>query len=474
MRTRHSSWLLCLVLLIGCREGKKAPDGGLLDGGFDAGERDGGELDGSFDAGEEACPPLGEGTAHPSGLESDDEVWTAEGSPHVVSFAVRVGAGQRLTIEPCAVVQVRSGLSIEVADGGELVAEGTATRPIRIERHTADAPWAELLVRGDTSARLAYVTLEGGGAPSTSPLDRVSSLRVTANPNDDVPVRQTLRVDHVTIRNSASLGAMLDGVVGFTDDSRELVIEGSASAPLRVWQRGVYTIPTGSYSGNADDRILLERGFGYSAIVGTVTIRDRGLPYRVLSRLLVGTSGPPQIEGTLVIEPGVTLLFDPEMTLEMAGTDGSGTGDLALGSLQAVGTAERPIVFGSAAESPAAGDWGGLIFNGIPSGSRIEHAVIAYAGGGNGNASASCGDGTGSASDEAAVTLKGWDAMPSASFIQHTRIEHSPRFGIVCGWRGDPVDFLSTNEFVDVASCWVSAPRSRANGCPEMPDCPGG
>jgi len=57
--------------------------------------------------------------------------------------------------------------------------------------------------------------------------------------------------------------------------------------------------------------------------VGTVTIRDRGLPYRVLSRLLVGTSGPPRVEGTLVIEPGVTLLFDPEMTLEMAGTDGS-------------------------------------------------------------------------------------------------------------------------------------------------------
>lgn len=470
MGTQRSSGLLCLVLLMGCREGKMTPDGGMVDdGGGDA------ALDGSPpDAGAEACPAMGEGTEHPSGLLSDDEVWTAEGSPHVVSFAVRVREGQRLTIEPCAVVRVASGLSIEVSDGGELVAEGSATQPIRIERQSADAPWAELLVRDDASARLAYVTLAGGGAPSTSPLDRVASLRITADPNEDVPVRQTLRVDHVTIRDSASLGAMLDGVVGFTDDSRDLVIEGGASAPLRVWQRGVQTIPTGSYTGNADDQILLERGYGRATIDGSVTIRDRGVPYHVVSNLTVGATGTPNVEGTLVIEPGVTLRFDADTLLAMAGTDGAGMGDLALGSLQAVGTAERPIVFTSAAESPAAGDWGGLVFNGVPSGSRIEHAVLAYAGGGNGIASASCGNGMGSASDEAAVTITGWDAMPSASFIQSTRIEHSPRFGIVCGWRGEPVDFVSTNEFVDVASCWVSAPRDRANGCPETPDCPGG
>lgn len=426
-------------------------------------------VDSESSASAEQCPVAsGAGTQHSERLGSNDEVWTAAGNPHVIDFPVTVRTGQTLTIEPCVVIRIGHDDYLEIGKGARLVAEGTAARPITITRNDS-APWRSVMISGYADASLTYVTLEGGGADT-------AALRVSIDPNDDVASERT-RVDHVTVRGSATLGVALEGNAGFSADSRDLTITGSAAAPLRVWQRAVGTIPAGLYSGNAIDELILDRGgYGASAIRGDVTIRERGLPYHVVGGIRVGVDGNTDVEGTLTIEPGVTLRFDRGTLLSMAGTSSaSGNGDLALGSLHAVGTADRPIVFTSASATPAAGDWGGLVFNGAATArTRIEHAVIAYAGGGNGIASASCGTGSGSAGDEAAVTITGWDAQPPSAFIANTRIEHSPRFGIVEGWRGDAVDFVSTNTFIDVASCWVSAPRSRANACPAMPVCPRG
>lgn len=424
------------------------------------------------DAGPVDAPPLpttcpvssGPGTTHSQFLDSANEVWTAAGNPHIITFPVRVREGERLTLDPCVIVRIEHDDYLEIADGAELVAEGTASQPITFMRHD-DRPWRYLYVSGYGEARLSYVTLEGGGAET-------ATLYVAIDPNDNV-ASQTTHVDHVTIRDSARVGVAVHGNAGFTDDSHDLTITGSAAEPVRVWQRAVGTIPPGTYTGNAVDEILLELGnYGAYQIRGDVTIHDRGLPYRLPAGLRVGAY--PDVAGTLTIEPGVTLRFERNTQLTMLGTDSAtGDGDLALGSLYAVGTPARPIVFTSAETPAAPGDWGGLIFSGVASPrTRVEHAVISYAGGGNGIASASCGNGTGGFGDEAAVTITGWDAQPMAQFIFNTRFEHSPRYGLVEGWRGDPVDFLGTNTFVDVASCWVSYPRNRENSCPAARYCP--
>lgn len=416
--------------------------------------------------GTESCPvATGTGTRHSGRLASSNEVWAAAGNPHIIEFPVTVRMGETLTLEPCVEVRIERNDYLEIGDGARLIAEGTAARPIAIKRQDAEA-WRHVLISGYADASLAYVTFEGGGA-------EVASLRVSIDPNDDVASERT-RVDHVTVRGSSTAGVTLEGNAGFTADSRDLTITGSARAPLRTWQRGVGTIPSGTYTGNTTDELVIENGgYGAYSLRGDVTIRERGLPYHVVGGIRVGASSGVTVPATLTIEPGVTLRFDPQTTLSMQGTSSAtGNSDLALGSLHAVGTADRPIVFTSAKPAPAAGDWGGLVFVGAATTrTRIEHAVIAYAGGGNGIASASCGNGSGSAGDEAAVTITGWDSQPMSAFIANTRIEHSPRYGIVEGWRGDAVDFVSSNTFVDVASCWVSTPRNRANSCPAMPVC---
>lgn len=423
----------------------------------DAGPVDAGPVDAG--SGPDTCPvSTGPGTTHSQYLDSTDEVWTAAGNPHIITFPVRVRDGERLTLDPCVIVRVAHDHYLEISDGAELVAEGTASQPITFTRHD-DRPWRYLYVSGYGEARLTYVTLEGGGA-------EYATLRVSIDPNDDV-ASQTTHVDHVTIRDSARVGVSLEGNAGFSADSHDLTITSSGREPLSVWQRAVGTIPPGRYTGNAVDEMLLELGnYGAYAIRGNVTIHDRGLPYRLPAGLRVGAY--PDVAGTLNIEPGVTLRFESDQ-LTLLGNN-TETGYVALGALRAVGTAERPIVFTSAQATPAAGDWGGIIFFGpLRPESRIEHATIAYAGGWTGTSSNSCGDGTG-AGDSAGLIIS--SGQPMAPFVFHTRFEHSARYGVTQGWRGDPVDFMSTNTFVDIASCWVTYPRPLVGSCPAVPHCP--
>ena len=74
---------------------------------------------------------------------------------------------------------------------------------------------------------------------------------------------------------------------------------------------------------------------------------------------------------TLTINPGVTVKFDGNYSLQVAGV------------LQAVGTADSMITFTSNQASPARGDWNRIAFTNASSPSRLEHCRIEY-GGSNG------------------------------------------------------------------------------------------
>lgn len=73
--------------------------------------------------------------------------------------------------------------------------------------------------------------------------------------------------------------------------------------------------------------------------------------------------------GTLIIEPGVEVRFEPDTTLEV------------YGELVAVGTMTRPITFTSNAASPAPGDWWGIAIDYEGAG-QLAWCDLAYAGGG--------------------------------------------------------------------------------------------
>lgn len=412
--------------------------------------------------------PAGEGTVHASAaLESDDAVWTAAASPHIVDFPPTIQEGQRLTIEPCAVVRFadRVGMQIE----GELVAEGAADKPIVFER-ASDAAWDSLRVTATGRVRLAHASLRGGGAPGNSRIDETGTLVLVGDPRSDQGLMPLASVQHVTIEGSASLGVLLSQNATFSDDSRELTVTGSGSAPLRLWQRAVSSVPSGHYTGNQDDEIAIEEGgFGNSAIVGEATLHDRGVPYHMIAGMLVvGSSGDDRTPGSLTIEPGVQLRFQQGSRLLVQAYD---TDEAATGSLRALGTAERPIVLTSAADTPGPGDWVGITFKGTPAAdNRIEHTTIAYAGGDSGISSYDCALSDDTFSNHGAVVFYG--QQPASVFLTGSRIEHSARDGVVRGWTGDPLDFTATTTFVDVARCLQTFPKPPNDSCPADPPCP--
>ena len=70
-------------------------------------------------------------TTKTGGALAADEVWTAAAGPYSVTGSIIVPDGCTLTVEPGVTVYLDSGVSIIVADGGRLLAEGTETQGIR-------------------------------------------------------------------------------------------------------------------------------------------------------------------------------------------------------------------------------------------------------------------------------------------------------------------------------------------------------
>lgn len=80
--------------------------------------------------------------------------------------------------------------------------------------------------------------------------------------------------------------------------------------------------------------------------------------------------------GRLTIEPGTRISFVPR------DDDGDGIGDSELlieGSLQAIGTAEAPILFTSAASEPKAADWKYLYIDFAREASELDYVISEYA-----------------------------------------------------------------------------------------------
>ncbi len=96
--------------------------------------------------------------------------WRQVNSPIVVPTNVPVGANATLVIEPGVTVQFGSGISLTVADGGRLLAEGTSNAPIRFTRSGASGSWGHVTINGSVGSpesRIAYAHFELNSASPT-------------------------------------------------------------------------------------------------------------------------------------------------------------------------------------------------------------------------------------------------------------------------------------------------------------------
>lgn len=379
-------------------------------------------------------------------------------------------AGPTLTIQPGVELDFEKFSDIDVSgDGTKLDATGTAAKPILMKRAGADA-WDGVVMDVGGAASLSYVTLDGGGGDIPN-FDGASL--VVRGPNS-APVVPRIKVDHVSVTNSVGYGVSVGRYAGFTSDSTALTVSGSGASdadhprPLLVGSASLGTIPDGTYTGNADDRIEVSTNNG--AVFDTsMTVHDRGVPYYFSEGYTVD-QGSAATAPKVTLEAGTQLQFDP---------DASYSGLLFLtvsqGSIEADGTAQKPVVFSSAAKAPGRGDWVGIEFdsNAAAFPQKLDHTIVEYAGADSGVATYTC-DPIVSGNplpENAAVLIVGW--APSWEFITNTQIKRSGGHGILRGWdltQGVATDFTQTNTFDPAPGGYLDQTQPPDPG--STPSCP--
>ncbi|MFO0626870.1 MAG: hypothetical protein U0325_14755 [Polyangiales bacterium] len=419
------------------------------------------------EGGVEACPTvLGAPIVHPQTI-AQSETWSAA-NVHVVQGDTSVMEGVTLTIDPCAQVVFRQNASLTLGRTGrgapaQLIAEGTAQRPIHFSGENG-VRWGEIFVQHPARATLRHAHFTHGGA------DRFHQHATLSLRGDGLtPAKPVALLDHVTVEDSLGSGVVAERTATFAPGSRDLVITrtghgGVNPYPLRIHEHAIDALPTGRYTGNQVDEILLDPAGanGTGGLQEDATLRDRGVPYRVgsssVDRFSIGAGGqnaPRQT--TLTIEPGVVMRFAPGTRLAVEHY----TGEFAAsGVLRAVGTAERPIVMTSAAATPRPGDWGGVWYGGIASPqNRLEHVTLAYTGYDCGCVLSTCSD----VPDHDAAVI--FSQPPTADFIHRVRFVHGHGHGVFRGWRGAATpDYTADNVFENMGGCAQTLPML-PDGC---------
>ncbi|MFB6340128.1 right-handed parallel beta-helix repeat-containing protein [Saccharicrinis sp. FJH62] len=84
--------------------------------------------------------------------------------------------------------------------------------------------------------------------------------------------------------------------------------------------------------------------------------------------------GYVSVNSDLVIEPGTVIKFKEDASLNI--------GNGQYGSLKAIGTADKPIIFTSASSNPESGDWDGIYFydKNSASASELTYCTVEYGG----------------------------------------------------------------------------------------------
>lgn len=427
------------------------------------------EVPAGGDAGspEPSCPTHTTGPTVHEGDVEQDEVWTAETGPHVVEANVNVRNGKKLTIEPCVEVRMAAGTYLQVAfpgtpNTGSLIAEGTEKRPIRIVGE-GGARWASLAVHAPGTARLAHVFVEGGGGGD---FQDHATLAVYGDGEDGSD--PAVFVDHVTISKSLGTGAWFQRGATFIAGSRDLTIKESGGDefpyPIQIEEHTLDSLPSGSYTGNKKDEILIQPGGGQVVGEGLIedgTMHDRGIPYHFgrfkSQNLVIGGRADGKLV-TLTIEAGVMIRFMEGSALKVQSFT---TNKPATAALRALGTADKPIVLTSANASPKAGDWLGIWFGGVPSSADvIDHVRIEDAGYDCGCILNTCSAIT---EHEGAIIFT---AQPPSAFVTNTVFSNIAGHGVTQGYDGAFVDFRPTNTFEAVSGCAQTRPRDPSTSCP--------
>jgi len=327
------------------------------------------------------------------GTITADTHWTLADSPYNLTCYVTISPSVTLTVDPGVIVEGSGNVGLYVQ--GTLSAMGTSAQPITFTSASATpipGDWTGLFFDGvaASSSQLSHVTVEDAGRDYyydagydahphwggwlCAEAGRLGAGAGGANGHDCYTQAVLLRTadptfDHLTIQNSQTdaLYVMAD-VPPLQLTNSHFVANGGyavhlqniASLPVQPGTLDYGTNQSGAYP-NAGSAIAIDGGTLTSDMSVSAT---QALTYTLLGYPTIAQTA------TLSLAPGSVVLGQP-----------GNTGLYVQGTLSALGTADQPIIFRSAAVTPTAGDWTGLFFDGaVSSSSQLSYVTVADAG----------------------------------------------------------------------------------------------
>lgn len=328
------------------------------------------------------------------GTYSTNQNWTLAGSPYIATSTVTIAAAATLTIDPGVIVKFNTGVALII--NGKLTAIGSTGSPITFTSSAATpAPgnWQDIrFVSGSNPAsRISYATISYGGATNSRSLYLNSSsptidhVTVSYSSVDGIRVNVgTPTLDQVTVTNCTGDGMMITGTAS-TPTVTNSTFSSNGGEGIDIQSGGGINLSTSNFTNNTSYGIKTVAGTRLNGLTG-LTFSGNGSGTKdgiqhaggTISINEVWHAGPTWfVTAATTVAATWSLTIDPGTTMKL-----SSAGELTvLGKLTAIGTTGSPIVFTSAAATPASGDWRRVSFgSGSSSASRLAYATVSYGG----------------------------------------------------------------------------------------------
>ncbi len=307
----------------------------------------------------------GQGTEH-TGIIDADETWSPSGNPHIITGKVTVAGsapqGVTLTILPGVIVRMEEDTSIEIGasnEPGTLIADGNEGAKIIFTSNQAintKGWWKHIKFNEQAvNSKMSYCVVEyGGGYDSWS--SRGNIVIYESNNVD---------IDNCTIINSKSSGIAFpndNGIGTFTANT----ITRNTTYGIRLSADQVRGINAdNSVAGNVLGGIYVEA----DTVENDATWHNLDAEYILETFKIASPNGT-----TLTIEPGTTLKFIEDASIEVGDSN-------TPGKLVAEGSKDLPILFTSNQTLKTKGWWNHIRFTENDNGSSLLYCQIEYGGG---------------------------------------------------------------------------------------------
>lgn len=268
-------------------------------------------------------------------------------------------ASDEFTISAGTEIEFGEASGLYMTSTGTLAIDGQSGNPVRLTGTEQTAGYWKGIGFDSSPVRhvIRFTVIEyGGNADPHSGLDQSANIAIEEN---------VLELRNSTVRNSGSFGLYIETEGSTLPDFAANFFSQNAEAPMLILPSQMIAIDSASdFTNNTARYILVDDGS--TSVNGTVSPLAGDVPYRIDSADVL------RFGGELTLADGVEIEFEEAAGFFLTSSS----------KLIAAGTSADGVLLTSAADTPAQGDWKGIVFDSNPLAHELTEFTIEYAGGG--------------------------------------------------------------------------------------------